>query len=1490
MKKLYILLMALICALVIHIPVNVFAESEVADAFQSEQDSYTPAPYAEPANVSQADLELKEELANYAPDPSVEGEITNDVSNAYAPAKPDQDEAPLVFGAAANTVSYTYIGSNPSFSSSSTLSSGSSLLNTYVKGYYFYGTTGRIARIAMNSSAIDPYLYLLDSSYNVLDRDDDDGGYPNSLISYTLPYTGYYYIQATEYSTASGSYTISVEVASTYTLHYNANGGSNAPEDQRVNAGSNITLSSTIPIRAGYVFMGWSSSSSASSASYRPGNTYSISGSATIYAVWGSYQSINLPVNTSGTLSSSDGYSQRGSLMDGYRFSGSTGEYIEITMSSSTIDPYIYLLNSSGTVLAYNDDYNGLSSYLGYRLTSGGTYYVVATSYSYYAGSYTIRISSQTPTYTVSYNANGGTGAPSSQTANSGQQLVLRSDIPRRTGYLFAGWSSSSNASTASFLPGGNYSGGSATLYAVWNSGYAVSPPFSSYGAYRLSTSSGFSPAGARADIFGFNVVAGNALTVTMNSNNFDCFLYLYNSSGVEVASNDDGNGGLNSKITYTPASAGRYYAVATGLPYSNPSGYYDISISQAATTFTVSYNANGGSGAPASQTKTQGVTLYLSSTRPTRTGYNFSGWATSSSATQAQYQPGGAYTNNASATLYAVWQQPINRLTYNANGGSGEPSPQTGTSVIISSVIPTRFPYTFLGWSTSSNSSSPSYNGGNTITLYGNTTLYAVWQSAATMTLGTGYTTTVGFSGKMIYYRFVPPSTRSYVFTSYNQNGSTDPYGYIYSQSGSQIAYNDDSGGTVNYKITCNLTAGTTYYLGAKCYSGSTGTYTTKVSTNYAISFNANGGSGAPSAVNKEHGTTLLLPSTMPIRDKYNFAGWSTSASATSASYSAGGSFTANADTVLYAVWLNNGTYSVTYDANGGTGAPTSQTKQQGVALTLRTDKPTKSGYSFSLWLGSDGASYQSGASFSGNYDLRLVAQYTATSSQSFDMRFDAWNFINYETSFGYSYGYRVPKARFVTALGAALADYYYNLYSTWGGSCFGMSATSSMFFFNNPTFKLYYSSYNHLIDVPRPASPTNNTTKLIEVYQVIQFHPTLLRIKSENASGDKYQKLVNALSASNLQAKNLPIISARSSSGSGHAIVAYGISETSTEWDIKYYNNWYAGSDASHNAGDHMYINKSTKATRWSDPAMSLRSYSYYSYTSAQDILSTMLSGNIFDSGYVTLAASTENVSILDDSGNAVSDDFKVVPMDGSFNGVVYFLPEGEYSVQPATSFKAASFNAASNTAGDYSVSISDGNTYVNIKSASEAFDATLRFGDAPEFELHDVSHALKVDVVSNTGELDPSDFAVVRSGSGYRMTLFNYSFPMYSQQDDVYVDCDEMEDVGDGARGLEFTVGEESILYGDFNGDGAVTAADATWILRYVASGRNLVAMIRNYPTTIPSSQFKPENADFDNNGNVSAADATWVLRYVASQRNRNNMTRNYPTTINFNHLPQ
>ena len=75
------------------------------------------------------------------------------------------------------------------------------------------------------------------------------------------------------------------------------------------------------------------------------------------------------------------------------------------------------------------------------------------------------------------------------------------------------------------------------------------------------------------------------------------------------------------------------------------------------ADTYTISFDANGGTGAPTSQTELCGTTMVLPSAVPSKAGYVFMGWATDSAATTAVYQPGDVFAENADATLYAVWQ-----------------------------------------------------------------------------------------------------------------------------------------------------------------------------------------------------------------------------------------------------------------------------------------------------------------------------------------------------------------------------------------------------------------------------------------------------------------------------------------------------------------------------------------------------------------------------------------------------------------------------------------------------------------------------------------------------------------------------------------------------------------------------------------------------------------------------------------------------------------
>lgn len=144
---------------------------------------------------------------------------------------------------------------------------------------------------------------------------------------------------------------------------------------------------------------------------------------------------------------------------------------------------------------------------------------------------------------------------------------------------------------------------------------------------------------------------------------------------------------------------------------------------------------------------------------------------------------------------------------------------------------------------------------------------------------------------------------------------------------------------------------------------------------SNWAVTYNANGGSGAPGNQTKWYGEDLTLQAAQPVRTGHNFAGWATSASGPVAYYPSG-RYTNNSAVNLYAKW-NPHTYTVSYNANGGSGAPGNQTKTYGQNLTLSSVRPYRQNYIFKGWATSPsgGVEYQPGSTYSGNSGVTLYA-----------------------------------------------------------------------------------------------------------------------------------------------------------------------------------------------------------------------------------------------------------------------------------------------------------------------------------------------------------------------------------------------------------------------------------------------------------------------------------------------------------------------------------
>lgn len=161
-------------------------------------------------------------------------------------------------------------------------------------------------------------------------------------------------------------------------------------------------------------------------------------------------------------------------------------------------------------------------------------------------------------------------------------------------------------------------------------------------------------------------------------------------------------NAGIPSTFAYTLGGIVKhYYSVVTSA---------SMTIVTKETDFELSYNANNGSGAPASVTNVdyQSTTFKISTAAPTREGYLFRGWALSETATEPSYVGGDSLTVTSNTTLYAVWMSANLQVTLDCQNGTLEDGASSqifytsydsnyGISV---AQIPTRLNYKFKGWS----------------------------------------------------------------------------------------------------------------------------------------------------------------------------------------------------------------------------------------------------------------------------------------------------------------------------------------------------------------------------------------------------------------------------------------------------------------------------------------------------------------------------------------------------------------------------------------------------------------------------------------------------------------------------------------------------------------------------------------------------------------------------------------------------------------------
>lgn len=568
------------------------------------------------------------------------------------------------------------------------------------------------------------------------------------------------------------------------------------------------------------------------------------------------------------------------------------------------------------------------------------TFQNVAVSYGDISCKLTIEV---LPAYTVTYNANGGSCSASSAVwKDGGNSLTL--PAATKTDYNFLGWFTQASGGTYvgttndSYVPVRD-----TTLYAHWEQ---KNEPVTSISITGSSS-----------------VKVGDTTVLTAVSNPSTASDRRVNwtiSSGSSYVSlsgtTDTTSGGT---VTIKGNAVGTAVIKATARDGSGVTKTFTITVKNDVVynSFTLAYNANGGSGAPTSSSDSSTKSYYdttVSTVKPTKSGYDFKGWSTDPYSTSPDYQPGATIRLYPGTTyLYAVWEARTTYwyLNYDAREGSGAPSNQstlvssgaTSATFTISSTKPVRDGYDFLGWSKTSGATTASFQPGGSITVSSSsTTLYAVWSQTVTEYTfnlvfdtdgGTGGPGKISFvSEERSYPTEIPsdtPAKVGYDFRGWGESAGTD---------------------TIRYKPGDTITLS----------PGTKTLYAVWKQTSYVLILDTNGGKEASRTLTgygQLGGYTFTIPADfIPTKDGFTFAGWSTSISG-KVEISPGETYACESGT-LYAVWTKNAaeiTYTLRYDANGGTGAPESQSvtvdEGQIAKVTLRSEVPTRDGYDFLGW-----------------------------------------------------------------------------------------------------------------------------------------------------------------------------------------------------------------------------------------------------------------------------------------------------------------------------------------------------------------------------------------------------------------------------------------------------------------------------------------------------------------------------------------------------------
>ena len=411
---------------------------------------------------------------------------------------------------------------------------------------------------------------------------------------------------------------------------------------------------------------------------------------------------------------------------------------------------------------------------------------------------------------------------------------------------------------------------------------------------------------------------------------------------------------------------------------------------------YTVKFNGNGATlGEMSDMTFKYTDVKALSANKFERKGYTFKGWATSSTATTAEYTDKESVSkltaeNNGVVTLYAVWEANTYKLTFDVNGGKELTlTPELsalgyyldGGRVTIKVTYDGRYPTLptpefvdetmfFVGWELNGNSMPAD----NIVKIEADTTLKAIWTDELVHNVvfnkyyedGTAYTTTV--INKTAIAEPQDPTKTGYEFNFWSLD--------------------EENGSAYDFTTIIQSTTVQTINL-----------YPHFTPITYYVSYNGNGETdGNMSNSTHTYDVESKLSANAFIKDGYTFMGWDTDPAGETVVYENGETVKNLADeknevVTLYAVWAENA-YTVIYDGNGATdGSMTPSTHYIDTPKALTANAFVNTGYEFLGWSedkNSTTATYTDGQVVVNLTNEEKITLYAIWKAETYKLTFD--------------------------------------------------------------------------------------------------------------------------------------------------------------------------------------------------------------------------------------------------------------------------------------------------------------------------------------------------------------------------------------------------------------------------------------------------------------------------------------------------------------------